>query len=223
MRVEEPFFVEVPDTLGRMREGEGYIKHLDKFPFSDYKIAVVILADSRHKKKVKAHLDRNNIVSQFLLSSTIDRAKITVYSNILKQINAKCKEDLYRLKVDQKMQNTMVVGTDIVAAGRSAVIGMTASYSSHLTQHYAQVVRQDLLNDLVGKKISKDQQEEQVCQNRAEIIVNFILSALNKYLKINKTLPKQIAIYRDGVGGPSYQEKVIRYESAKIEAAVRSV
>jgi ribosomal silencing factor RsfS len=209
MRVEEPFFVEVPDNLGRMREGEGYIKHLNKFPFSDYKIAVVILADSRHKKKVKAHLDRNNIVSQFLLSSTIDRAKITVYSNILKQINAKCKEDLYRLKVDQKMQNTMVVGT--------------ASYSNHLTQHYAQVVRQDLLNDLVGKKISKDQQEEQVCQNRADIIVNFILSALNKYLKINKTLPKQIAIYRDGVGGPSYQEKVIRYESSKIEAAVRSV
>jgi len=34
-----------------------------------------------------------------MLGSTVDRAKITVYSNILKQINAKVKQDLYRIMV----------------------------------------------------------------------------------------------------------------------------
>jgi len=34
------------------------------------------------------------------------------------------------------MNNSMVVGVDIVNAGRRAIIGLTASYSQHFTQHY---------------------------------------------------------------------------------------
>ena len=44
------------------------------------------------------------------------------------------------------------------------------------------------------------------------IVQNFIRQSLEVYNKKNKCLPSQIAIYRDGVGGPSYQEKVIKYE-----------
>jgi hypothetical protein len=51
------------------------------------------------------------------------------------------KEDLYRIQVPPAMKNTMIVGIDVVNAGRRAIIGMTASYSDHFTQHYSQVVK----------------------------------------------------------------------------------
>lgn len=89
VKVEEPFWCEVKHSLGQERDGKGYITHLSGFPFNQYKIAVVIIHDPKHKKLLKGHLDSKGIVSQFILASTINRAKITVYSNILKQINAK--------------------------------------------------------------------------------------------------------------------------------------
>ena len=127
--------------MGNKRDGKGYCEHLHKFPFNQYKFAVVIVHDPRHKNEIKSLLDKNGIPSQFILSITVDRAKITVYSNVLKQINAKLRQDLYKIQTDSKMAGSMIVGVDIVAAGRSAIIGMTASYSKHFTQHYAQVER----------------------------------------------------------------------------------
>ena len=78
----------------------------------------------------------------------------------------------------QQMQNAMVVGVDVVNAGRSAIIGLTASYSEHFTQHYSQVVKQDLLKELVGKSLTKQQQEERVCADRATIVSTFLKQAL---------------------------------------------
>lgn len=42
------------------------------------------------------------------------------------------------------------------------------------------------------------------------------------YHKKNKTLPAIVAIYRDGVGGPSYQEKVIRNEIEDIMKLIQT-
>ena len=75
--------------------------------------------------------------------------------NILKQINAKLCQDLYRIEVPANQQNAMVIGVDVVNAGRRASIGLTASYSKYMTQHYSQVVYQDLLKELVGKSLTK--------------------------------------------------------------------
>lgn len=44
-----------------------------------------------------------------------------------------------------------------------------------------------------------------------------------KYSNKTKRLPSQIAIYRDGVGGPSYQEKVIRFEEPAVTDAIKSI
>lgn len=57
----------------------------------------------------------------------------------------------------QNMKGTMVVGVDVVNAGRRAVIGLTASYSQHMTQHFTQVVKQDLLKELIGISLSKEE------------------------------------------------------------------
>ena len=54
----------------------------------------------------------------------------------------------------------MVVGVDVVNAGRRASIGLTAAYSQHITRHCTQVVKQDLLKELIGTSMTKDQQEE---------------------------------------------------------------
>jgi aubergine len=75
----------------------------------------------------------------------------------------------------------------------------------------------------VGKSLTKDQQEEQVCADRATIMSTFLKQALQKYHAINKRLPATIAIYRDGVGGPSYQSKVIQNEVDAVNKAIESV
>lgn len=60
--------------------------------------------------------------------------------------------------------------------------------------------------------MNRDQLDEEIYKNRALILQDFVNQALKYYNEINKTLPAIIAIYRDGVGGQSKQEKVIRYE-----------
>lgn len=53
--------------------------------------------------------------------------KIGVYSNILKQINAKVRKDLYKISIPLK--KTMVVGVDVVNEGSRSIVAMTSSYS----------------------------------------------------------------------------------------------
>ena len=60
--------------------------------------------------------------------------------------------------------------------------------------------------------MSKEEQEDEICRNRALIVAEFVTKALSNYNKINKGLPTLVAIYRDGVGGPSYKDKVLKYE-----------
>jgi len=84
IRVEDPEYIEVGSGDSRQRDGVGYVKHCNGFPFEKYSFVVVIISDPKHKKQIKAFLDKSKIASQFILGSTVDRAKITVYSNILK-------------------------------------------------------------------------------------------------------------------------------------------
>jgi len=65
------------------------------------------------------------------------RGKIGVFGNILKQMNAKVKLDLYRIKIP--LPNAMVVGVDVVNEGRKSIIGLTASYTKSLTQYYSKI------------------------------------------------------------------------------------
>jgi hypothetical protein len=56
-----------------------------------------------------------------------NRMSMAVYSNILKQINAKCQLDLYRLVLPGNFGKTMVVGVNVVNEGRKSIIGLCAS------------------------------------------------------------------------------------------------
>lgn len=43
-------------------------------------------------------------------------------------MNAKVRQDLYRLALPSHMKNTMVVGVDVVNEGRKSLLGFAASY-----------------------------------------------------------------------------------------------
>lgn len=48
---------------------------------------------------------------------------------------------------------------------------------------------------------------------RTGILTEFILEALKNYGEKNGgQVPRQLVIWRDGVGGPTFQEKVMRLE-----------
>lgn len=124
IKVEEPQWIEVPDG----RDPKYFIDAIktDMDPKHTL-IALIVIQRREHKKGIKALLDKAGVPSQFILSETIKRAKITVYGNVLKQINAKLKLDLYRIRIP--LRNVMIIGVDAVNEGRGSILGMTASYS----------------------------------------------------------------------------------------------
>ena len=64
-------------------------------------------------------------------------------SNLLKQMNAKVKLDLYRLNVPQ-FRKTMVIGIDLVMSGSSKLIGMSATSNLNLTQCLTKLEKQKM-------------------------------------------------------------------------------
>jgi predicted Zn-dependent protease with MMP-like domain len=63
------------------------------------------------------------------------------------------------------------------------------------------------------KKEGKDVQETKLTEKRAMILGDQTVKALGVYReKNNGRLPEQILIYRDGVGGPTMEPKIISME-----------
>ena len=106
----------------------------------------------------------------------------------------------------------MVVGTDVVNAGRNSLFGFVSTYNQHLSQHYSQVIEHEMFKDLI-KKEGKEKQELKLAESRAMIMGEQMVKALGESQKENNgRLSAQILIYRDGVGGPTMEPKVIENE-----------
>ena len=147
---QNPDFIEVPDDLMKKYGKDGgraYAEEIDRAINTKTKIAVVLIKFENHYEKIKKALDSKGIPSQVIRVDTT-RKPITVYSNLLKQMNAKLKQDLYRINIDKTFANTMVIGVDACLAGRSSIIGLTATYTPHLTQHFCKAYNQDLHKEL---------------------------------------------------------------------------
>ncbi len=85
IKVEDPQWIEVPS--GSPAEFNKAIK-ADINP-TQCKIAVVVLQRPEDKKTIKSFLDQGAVPSQFILTNKLKNAKIGVFSNLLKQMNAK--------------------------------------------------------------------------------------------------------------------------------------
>jgi len=122
------------------------------------------------------------IPSQFILSNTVKRAKLAVYSNVLKQINAKTRQDLYRMNLPA-LRKTMVVGTNIVNSGGRSILGLCSSYNPHISQYYSKISMHDLPRRETSAKerLTKDEKETIVTEKRSKIMGDFMIEALREY------------------------------------------
>lgn len=111
----------------------------------------------------------------------------------------------------------MIVGVDVCHAGRSSLVGLAASYTSHYTQHFSRVYPQELHKELIGEK-----RDAKIVEDRISIMSNFTEKALKNYEVYNKKLPQRIIVYRDGVGGPAMQKLVLEVELGKMSEAINS-
>jgi hypothetical protein len=109
-----------------------------------------------------------------------------------------------------KNLNPMIVGVDVVNKGRKSVIGLAATYSKFLTQHYTKVVYQGFPGD---RTMTKDKQEDLITAGRTKILEDFMRESFEVYTKKNNgQQPGLIMMYRNGIGGPTLQEKVLSRE-----------
>jgi len=165
------------------------------------------------KKDIKSFIEKGGIPSQFITDRRAT-GPISVMSNLLKQMNAKLRQDLYRLSLPV-FKNTMIIGIDIIPGGRSKLIGMSATSNAHLSQCFTKLVKQKnpKVNDDDRTKYTgmsyHDMLESKVTEERSHIISELVKSAVANYQTNTRTLPEQIVIYRDGMGGPSLTAKVL--------------
>ena len=61
-------------------------------------------------------MDKGGLPSQFILSFKASKINMSVASNLLKQMNAKVQQDLYRISLPA-FKNTMLVGVDVIMNG----------------------------------------------------------------------------------------------------------
>lgn len=94
---------------------------------------MVILPKPHEKKDIKKLLDKEGVLSQFITEAKLHKAKIGVFSNLLKQMNAKLKLDLYRVNLPH-FKKTMLVGVDVIMNGRNKLVGCCATVTATLTQ-----------------------------------------------------------------------------------------
>ena len=215
VRVEEPQWVEVKDS----RNAEGYNTAIrsDINP-KECLIVCVVVFNPDFKKGVKSFLDKGGVVSQFITAKKLGgKLSLGVFSNLLKQINAKVKQDLYRVNLPH-FKNSMIIGVDLIMNGSSKLIGCCATSSNTLTQCYTRLYKQKMPRpsqadlDLYPGKSRRDVQEILITLERANILKGFVNDAMGNYQKNTKGLPEKIIIYRDGMGGPTLTAKVQEHE-----------
>jgi hypothetical protein len=93
---------------------------------------------------IKAFLDKSGVVSQFITAKKLGgKLFLSIFSSLLKQINAKVKQDLYRVNLPH-FKNAMVIGVDLIMNASSKLIGCCATSSQTLTQCYTRLYKQKM-------------------------------------------------------------------------------
>ena len=88
-------------------------------------------------------------------------------------MNAKMKQDLYRINIPKDFTKTMIVGVDVCHAGRDSIVGLAATYTPYFTQHFTEVAHQPLHKEIIGKgkdQLTKDAQEDAAVEKRISIL-----------------------------------------------------
>lgn len=152
---------------------------------------------------IKAKLTKDRpLPSQNVLSSTIRKNNLSVFSKIALQMAAKVGSELWHSVVPRSVPpNTMIIGIDICKSqckGDENVVGLCATLNNTFTKYWSQVTFQ------------RNNQE------MSTLLTPVLLNILRQYYKQNnKAKPTYIVLYRDGVK-PSQYHNVIQVEIAKV-------
>ena len=129
------------------------------------KILVVMIPYEDQHAELKRMLDAKGVVSQFItfrkMKESVEKNNLSIFSNILGQMNAKCGMENYRLSLPNKISSnnteTMVIGVNVIPLGRQSIIGLCATSNPQLTKVYSDVQYQDLNKDMYkNKNVSKE-------------------------------------------------------------------
>ena len=97
---------------------------------------------------------------------------------LLKQINAKLREDLYTLHLPF-LKKTLLIGVDVVKAADGMILGFCCSTNQKMTKFYSKVDHQELPRR--SQSFTQDDRENLITEKRTEYVASFVKEALKKY------------------------------------------
>ena len=202
IKVNDPIWIEVPNKS----QSNAWINQVEKKISRNEKDCAVLFLINNEKlyQPIKVHsLCKNGYVSQVVKSSTVNKSGImSICSKILLQLNAKLGGISNRIKFDKEItdRKLMVIGIDSshIKGGRTGV-GMVATLDNNFSDFYN---RQQII-------IEENKKQLDFC------VSNFIEEASKVYLRENKSNPKSLIIYRQGVS--LHQKELLKKEIKKID------
>ena len=147
-------------------------------------------------------LETRGIPTQFVLTKSLGKNGMSILSNILLQINSKIGGVSYRVDFDPAIINRklMIVGVDSSKSELDGVKCQSVSFCATLNDNFTKYTH---------KKLNASEGE---ITNTNLPIANFLVQALTEYFNLNKSFPKELIIYRQGVsqGEKQYTEREVR-------------
>ena len=198
LSIAEPEWVEMEDNDNEEKWASRANDYMKKVSEKDknakkYSFALFLLdRNDRIYSTLKYYsLCEHGYISQVVKASSLHKNALSVCSKILLQINAKLSGVSYIAKFDKniKDRNLMIIGVDSShIRGKRTGVAMVATINPSFTNFYNK------------EQIILEEKKESFLIS----ISSFIEEAIQKYNEINKTYPKGIIIYRQGV---SFQQK----------------
>ena len=147
-------------------------------------------------------LELKGIPTQFVLTKSLGKNGMSIVSNILLQMNSKIGGVSYKVDFDQSIINRkiMVVGVDSSKMEIEGKRCQSVSFCATLNDNFTK---------FTNKKINASESE---VTNTNLPIANFLVEALTEYFNQNKSFPKELIIYRQGVsqGEKQYVDREVR-------------
>lgn len=191
------------------KRAEDYIKAI-KSP-ELFQIVIFIIpkfSEKRLYSQIKKHsLVEKGYLSQCIKSENISNPKksMSVATKLLLQINQKLGGASYITKSVTGLENRklMIVGVDSShIQGRRTGVAMVASINNDFTNYFNKEI------------IIEEKNKEQICFT----VGKFIIEAINEYFILNKSVPSDIIIYRQGVS--KEQKEFLKSEILNIENCI---
>ena len=199
IKVNKPIWIEIPEYSNY----EVWINEVNKKIGKNENncLVVFLINDEYLYPDLKWHsLCEKGYISQVVKNSTINKKGLmSICSKILLQINAKLGGIPYKIKFDNIIneRNLIVVGVDSShVPGKRTGVGMVATIDKDFSNFYN---KEQIIEE-------KNKKELKFC------ISSFVEEAITEYKNANKTAPKGIIIYRQGV---SLQQKEFLKEEIK--------